>query len=38
MRHYRLHTKEKPHSCDACGGAFSRRDTLKKHISRKHAK
>ncbi|XP_063047247.1 gastrula zinc finger protein XlCGF17.1-like [Engraulis encrasicolus] len=36
VRHMRNHTGERPHPCPKCDMTFLRRETLQKHISRKH--
>lgn len=35
-RHVRVHTREKPFACPQCTAAFSRRDTLRRHLRSLH--
>ncbi|ORY00417.1 hypothetical protein K493DRAFT_200377, partial [Basidiobolus meristosporus CBS 931.73] len=36
LRHTRLHTGEKPFPCPQCDLAFSRTDTLRRHLRQSH--
>ena len=37
MRHMKVHSDKKPHSCEICPKKFSRKEHLKRHMENKHS-